>query len=141
MGTRSYIAIQNKNGTVKSIYCHWDGYQSQNGRILLENYTKVTKVRKLLALGSISSLGPEIGEKTDFNNPREGQCIAYKRDRGDTVGVRADNYKTIDEFLEGEISFIEYIYIFDVVKKAWLFSDNYETISFRLLTPEDIKKQ
>ena len=59
MATRSRIAIENQDGTVLSIYCHWDGYPSHHGPILLENYTTQEKVESLIALGSISSLAPE----------------------------------------------------------------------------------
>ena len=40
MSTRSNIAIKRKNGTVESIYCHWDGYLSYNGKILLKKLQK-----------------------------------------------------------------------------------------------------
>ena len=83
MGTRSTIAIQNEDGTVTGIYCHWDGYLSYNGRILAENYTDEAKVRELIALGDISSLGAEIGTKHDFN-VWPGVTNAYARDRGET---------------------------------------------------------
>ena len=84
MATRSTIAIQNDDGTVTGIYCHWDGYLSYNGRILKENYNTEAKVRELIALGQLSVLGETIGEKVDFNNAPDGQCIAYDRDRGQT---------------------------------------------------------
>lgn len=83
MGTRSTIAIQNTNGTVTGIYCHWDGYTSNNGRILQENYTTEAAVRELIALGDLSSLGKTVGVKTNFNAPNDGQCVAYGRDRGE----------------------------------------------------------
>jgi hypothetical protein len=83
MGTRSTIAIQNEDGTVTGIYCHWDGYTSHNGRILQENYTDEASVRELIALGDLSSLGETVGTKTDFNNAAKGQCVAYGRDRGE----------------------------------------------------------
>jgi hypothetical protein len=83
MGTRSTIAIQNADGTVTGIYCHWDGYTSNNGRILQENYTDEAAVRELIALGDLSSLGETVGTKTDFSNPADGQCVAYGRDRGE----------------------------------------------------------
>ena len=38
MGTRSTIAIHNKNGEIKSVYCHWDGYYEHNGVILYNFY-------------------------------------------------------------------------------------------------------
>ena len=67
MGTRSTIAIENADGTVTGIYCHWDGYVSNNGRILQESYTDEAKVRKLIALGNLSSLGPYICNQQDFD--------------------------------------------------------------------------
>ena len=72
MATRSTIAIQNEDGTVTGIYCHWDGYPEHNGKILVNDYTTEEKVRELIALGDISSLGSTI-DKTE----------AYGRDRGE----------------------------------------------------------
>lgn len=51
MSTRSLIAIKQTDGTVKSIYCHWDGYVSHNGRLLIEHYATPEAVEELLALG------------------------------------------------------------------------------------------
>ncbi len=83
MGTRSTIAIQNEDGTVTGIYCHWDGYLSHNGDILQKFYTTEEKVRALIALGDLSSLSEQIGSKHDFNNAPDGECNAYGRDRGE----------------------------------------------------------
>ena len=83
MGTRSTIAIENADGTVTGIYVHWDGYLSNNGRILAENYTTEEQVRELIALGDLSSLGETVGSKHDFNNAPDGECNAYGRDRGE----------------------------------------------------------
>ena len=38
MATRSRIAIEKQDGTVDSIYCHWDVYLSHNGKILFNHY-------------------------------------------------------------------------------------------------------
>ena len=97
MGTRSTIAIQNEDGTVTGIYCHWDGYLSNNGRILEENYTTEEAVRELIALGDLSSLGETVGTKHDFDNAPRGECNAYGRDRGET-GVDADTRNRWDDF-------------------------------------------
>ncbi len=83
MGTRSTIAIQNADGTVSGIYCHWDGYLSHNGQILQDHYADEAKVRELIALGNISSLGAEIGTAHDFDAAPDGECNAYGRDRGE----------------------------------------------------------
>ena len=117
MGTRSTIAIQNADGTVTGIYCHWDGYLSHNGRILAENYTTEESVRELIALGDLSSLGETIGKKVDFDDydPHEGQCVAYGRDRGE-INIDARTYASWSELLEdfGE----EYDYLF-VPGQGW----------------------
>ena len=87
MGTRSTIGIQNADGTVTGIYCHWDGFLSHNGRILQDHYTTEAQVRELIALGDLSSLGARIGEQHNFNAPdpaetlAETRCTAYARDR------------------------------------------------------------
>lgn len=97
MGTRSTIGILNTDGTVHAIYCHWDGYYSHNGRILWENYVDEPKVRELIALGALSSLGENIGEKHNFNNAPDDQCNAYGRDRGET-DVDASVYESEAKF-------------------------------------------
>jgi hypothetical protein len=95
MGTRSTIAIQNGDGTVTGIYCHWDGYFGHNGQILQDHYTDEGKVRELIALGHISSLGAEIGTAHDFDEAPRGECNAYGRDRGerDVDAATAHNWR------------------------------------------------
>lgn len=103
MGTRSRIGVMHGE-VVKSVYCHWDGYLACNGRILLENYDS-PKANALVALGDISSLGAELGEKHDFNarydntDPRSNWTVAYGRDRGEE-GCGWNVAHSFDEFLE-----------------------------------------
>ena len=110
MGTRSTIAIQNANGTVTGIYCHWDGYIEHNGKILAENYTTEAKVRELIALGDLSSLGRTVGySRQNFDDPVKGTCVAYGRDRNET-GVDAVTFDSHAELVDqiGQ----EYDYLF-----------------------------
>lgn len=115
MGTRSTIAIQNEDGTVTGIYCHSDGYTSNNGRILAENYTTEAEVRELIALGDLSSLGETIGTKMDFDSRADGQCKAYGRDRGEK-DVDAATFNSYADLVEqiGQ----EYDYLF-TPGKGW----------------------
>ena len=71
MSTRSRIAIENQDGTVQSIYCHFDGYISGVGKTLFNHYDR-EKLEKLIELGDISSLD----ESTE-------DTVAYCRDRGE----------------------------------------------------------
>ena len=99
MGTRSTIGFVNSNGGVTGIYCHWDGYPEHNGRILRDHYTTPDKIRKLMKLGDLSSLGASIGRKHDFMATNmHHQCTAYGRDRGET-GTEAQLYADEAEFL------------------------------------------
>lgn len=89
MATRSRIGVMIDESTCRSVYCHWDGYPSNNGAILQQFYQDPDKVNELIALGDISSLGGEIGERHDFNSrykdtdPRNNWTVAYSRDRGE----------------------------------------------------------
>jgi hypothetical protein len=85
MSTRSAIIIENKDGSAEGIYCHNNGEPEFKAPILLQHYTTEAKVRELIALGDISSLGPEIGSKHKFAAfASEPEVVtAYHRDRDD----------------------------------------------------------
>ena len=109
MATRSMIYKEQQDGTLKGIYCHWDGYLEHNGAILLEHYSEPDKLEKLLALGDISSLNEELeGTKDKIGT------IAYHRDFGE--GLNPNDIITLEEQTQGEHLFdkgVDYIYIQD----------------------------
>lgn len=113
MATRSRIAIENENGTINSIYCHWDGYIENNGVLLYENYSDRTKLQELIDLGDISSLAENI--KTDevhtWDNPKDGIVRAYHRDRGEDFNSKS--YDNIEELFDhGFDTCEEYVYCY-----------------------------
>ena len=60
MSTRSLICIQ-KGNEIDTKYCHWDGYPSNNGVLLFENYKEEHEVEELLVNDEyISSLGATV---------------------------------------------------------------------------------
>lgn len=77
MGTRSTIALQFADGTVQQVYCHWDGYLSNNGRILDDHYMDPFKVLELLKNGDMSSLSESV-EGCSFYSARGEVCPARK---------------------------------------------------------------
>ena len=111
MATRSLIGKLNSDGTVTSIYCHWDGYPSHNGVLLQEYWNTPYKVDQLLALGDLSSLGKEIGEQQDFNGSRNRDwCMAYGRDRNQSnTGARTVSR---EDFF-GDEDYIDYFYLYN----------------------------
>ena len=123
MSTHSRIGYLTPDGLVISIYCHFDGYPSHNGKILKEHYTDPARVEALMSLGDISTLGEEIGERHDFNNPPNGVCNVYGRDRGET--------ETEAEVCPNEAAFIKsigepYGYLFDNGEWRLVKGDPYE---------------
>jgi len=98
MATRSTIAMRLEDGSVRSVYCHFDGYPDGVGATLREHYTNAAKIEQLLDLGDLSVLDVEIGEKVDFNGRPEGQCLFYGRDRGET-GINARTHADENEWL------------------------------------------
>ena len=95
MSTNSTINILNEDGTVDSIYCHWDGYLEHNGKLLQEFYNTEAKVRELLAPGDLSTLGTTVGSKHDFEDRGVTSCKYYGRDRGE-LDVGMQNFENVD---------------------------------------------
>ena len=135
MGTRSRIGVMHGD-VVKSVYCHWDGYLEHNGAILQEHYDSA-KANNLVALGDLSSLAPELGEKhafSQFDVPAveveayktltENWCTFYGRDRGES-GTEWKVAHTFDEFLaQAENCGAEFYYI--MRDGVWYVGDTYD---------------
>jgi hypothetical protein len=79
MGTRSTIALEFADGTVEQVYCHWDGYLSNNGRILLNHYMDPFEVKALVSLGGFSSLKQTFGETADEAYTQRGEDLAINK--------------------------------------------------------------
>ena len=143
MSTRSRIAIKNNDGTIKSIYCHFDGYLSGVGLMLLENYNDENRIKELIALGDISSLSENInppeGITHTFNDPCDGGVIAYHRDRGENFHDRTcvDENDLMNYFNDSDEKFL---YLFKDGKwfVAWNYGDDKH--KFFELTMELINK-
>lgn len=84
MSTRSYICQETDQG-YQCVYCHWDGYPENNGKILLENYKDARKVNDLISQGDMSLLGanivPDKQRSHSFENRQDNVCVFYHRDR------------------------------------------------------------
>jgi len=127
MSTNSRIGYEMSNGSVRSIYAHWDGYPAGVGYTVVENYSDYDKIKELVELGDVSIVDDRVGVKCDFDDRDsipEGQCVFYGRDRGET-GVDARTSESIDEFIDivgdaGE----EYGYVY-TTDGLWVMYDRY----------------
>jgi hypothetical protein len=117
MATRSTIAKLNPDGSLTSVYCHWDGYPDGVGATLRQHYTNPSKIDQLLALGDLSVLDAEIGDSNDFENRVEGICLFYGRDRAET-DVAACTHVSIEAWLVFR-SDCEYAYLWNDGREEW----------------------
>lgn len=86
MSTPCSISIANKDKSYDTIYCHWDGYYENAGKILNTSYTTEQKVRELIALGDLSILGNKIAPTSTvhtLDNHEKDVCLFYGRDVGE----------------------------------------------------------
>ena len=83
---RVNIAQIHPDSTGLFVYLHY-GDPLEYAPILLENYQTEAQIRELLQLGDLSSVGPIVGDRVDFdtavypNRFHLIQCLAYHRDR------------------------------------------------------------
>ena len=113
MATRSIIAKLDDKG-VQAIYCHNDGYLSNNGKILDQHYANEVKVDNLIAQGDASSLKDTIED-----------TIFYHRDKGDCYeGVKAVNLNNETKLLEHAFESCDAEVVYMFAYGSWYVYDN-----------------
>ena len=144
MSTRSTISVMQSDGKIKSIYCHWDGYLSNNGYMLLTHYNSEKLAYEIVALGDISSLGmylyplPEGYESSFFNTPKlikasehsfvtpqRDVTVVYARDRGEELNIAI--FESYTDYIENT----EYLQDFNYLWKndGWFLVENKSLMS------------
>lgn len=126
MSTRSTIAIKKKDGTIRAIYCHSDGYPEYTGAILLEYYSGYRKALKLINLESLIYVAEHVepifetffcskswvegnNHRHSYETPHPEVTVASHRDRGETLSI--DNYSSEADWLKADYG-DDYRYIF-----------------------------
>jgi len=105
MGTRSRIGLELSDGSILSVYHHWDSYTSWLGRILTTHYNAKSLAEELIDGGDMSCCWTD--ERWDDSGVKGVYGPQYYSQRGDDCPPRLD--KDMDEFFaDGE----EYSYIF-----------------------------
>ena len=97
MATRSRIAVELDNGTVKSVYCHWDGYPDGVGQDLLNrSFNSTREVEDFIDEGSRSTVDESYYEK-------------YGESRGEEL-EEPNVHASVDDYYSSDIE--EYGYLF-----------------------------
>lgn len=120
MATRSRVGLELSDGSILSIYSHWDGYPEWAGRILKTHYNTQEKVSSLIDGGDVSCLWTNERWSNDLlDRHREKYGPNYYSYRGEDCPPRLD--KNLEEYLEsGE----EYAYLYK--NGEWICWDRHE---------------
>lgn len=150
MSTPSFIGVFCKEGIIKFVYCHSDGYPSYLGKMLLEHYNTTELATALVNLGDISMvrerLAPDEGEEHSFKNPvreepKGGVTTAYHRDRKEPFEICCMSVDTDDVSADAKKKFwrelkdcsMVYGYLYDTLEKQWYAADTYQDCGLNLL--------
>ena len=130
MATRSVIAKLDEND-IQAIYCHTDGYLSNNGKILDQHYQDEEKVDELLAQGDASIIDENIGEKIRFNDFKSRvtnkQCVFYARDRGEKY-KQAEQLEDESALLKHAFEYYDANVVYMYAFGSWYVYDNSDAI-------------
>jgi hypothetical protein len=103
------IGIIKSDGTVRSVYLHWDPFPDTAGKILVENYTTEKSVMELVEKGDISSLGKDISGCKYYLDKQQSSSSGYE--------TRED--VSIDHLLESDGHKRAFIYV--MMEGEWYF--------------------
>ena len=119
MSTNCRIGYQTEDGKYDSIYCHWDGYETYVGALLIKSYTTIERIKELLSYGDASSIDAVMED-----------CVFYHRDRDedwDAVKPKILDFEDVRHIIQ------EYNYCF--IDGVWYcftndISDKYDVKTF-----------
>lgn len=118
--------LEGNNGIGMTItYIHWDGHPSTMYPLLEEYYSSERKLRSLLKLGEISTLGVHLkGDLThwDMQNSKGflKYTMAYYRDLGYEF-LKSQTFKNFDsavDYLRNHD--VDFLYLYSPVESRWL---------------------
>jgi len=98
MSTRSRIGYQLKDGSIVSVYHHFDGYPDGLGKYLVNNYTDVDDVRELIDGGDMSTCMTDNGEP-------EYYAIKGDRNVDPELSMNEDAYHKLTDDVTGEYAY------------------------------------
>jgi len=113
MATTSTIAVVLHNESVIQTYCHYDGYPSHTGKILVENYNSVERAEQLIRKGSIVHLDKYIEPLTTLHNyeSRERDVCLFHSPRDSEKDIDVREFSSLVAYLR-DTEYKNFDYIF-----------------------------
>lgn len=142
MSTRSSISYYNP--TTKryyTVYCHFNGYLEGVGLMLYKHYTDYDKVKRLVSLGGVSHIEPNIdpapGKTHSFDSPQKDVCVFYTRDRGEDWKQNQPQVYTNRKSISEEWD-LDYNYLYKDGK--WYVQRGFRTTTDWMLLEDQLKE-
>lgn len=134
MATRSTITAQLRDGTYRTVYCHWGGYPEKPGVgwELQQHYNSQELAEKVTSLGSLSFVGSscDVPPGHSFETPVEGHTVAYCRDRGELWEDRKPGLGATYEAAVAQVGVQEYNYLWDGARWHLISDDPKDVLLF-----------
>jgi hypothetical protein len=105
LGTRARIGLKLEDGSILSVYHHWDGYPEWLGRILKTHYNGKSLAAELIDGGDMSVCWTD--ERWDNSGVKGVYGPQYYSQRGEDCPPRLDS-SLVEYLADGE----EYAYLF-----------------------------
>lgn len=110
MGTASMIGIYNDDGSVTATYCHYDGYLSYNGKLLVQSYNTPEAAEAVANAGYLSGLTSDLDHDLRAAVHQNEKPVVYNSVK--TFLKCGDNHAGA-----------HYLYLFN--GEAWLYTNTY----------------
>jgi hypothetical protein len=105
MSTSSRLGVVNEDGSVTSVYCHWDGDPDCLGVSLESCYKNVQDIQKLMSRGDLSAIESNVNWE---NEPHSGPL--YYADKGEDCPAIDSTYEKFLELCDDQGC--DYFYLF-----------------------------
>ena len=116
MSTRSRIGILFEDGSIRSVYHHWDGQPEALGSKLVKDFATEEKVAELIEGGDISSCMSRTTWDGTFTTE---EIVLYYKDRGDLDCGPLPSEDDPDYFRLTRNCDGEFAYLFDPKSNVW----------------------
>jgi hypothetical protein len=114
MSTKSIIGVELPNGTVKVVYCHWDGYPEGVGADLISmGFSTTEQVEEFINEGDRSTVNLSYAEMRGEDTPPN--IVRWE--------FPPNTYPSVDEYFASDLEEWGYLFTRD---REWIVKDMYE---------------
>lgn len=131
MSTRSGIGVVMPDGSVRGIYCQYDGglWRGGVGWMLATFYASTERACELVNLGDCLQLQPGLGQRHKFGKAPANWSTFYGRDC-DERDSEFRMYRDVEQFVSERAGCgsVEFLYLWGLEGEGWSVRDVFEVV-------------